>query len=460
MLERRYAETETLPVRDKPARTEDSPALTPGQTLIGKYRIEKCLGTGGTATVYLAQHLKMERDVAIKVPHARLREPHQVERFRREARLAFALDHPNIVRVLDCDTEGHIHFIVMEYIEGSDIHELIEMAGVVPEALAYQTARAALNGLAALHSRGIVHGDIKPANLLIRRADGQIKVADFGLARVVGPEQGLQRRMHIAGTPGYMAPEVMKGGVAGKQADIFSLGATLYHMTCGRPPWRTRSTTEPCNSIANSFLDADSGDAQLSGGIRVFLSRCLAERPTERYADATDALSELDRLQPSVGTSAPGGDRVVRNRCVVVCSDDGLSRILFAMLGSTHLLMPASRHASVNSPQLNASLPAIDAILIDISAGKPLEIEEFLGRTRERYPRIVFFLIVQGGLGGAAFQGLRTAWQKRLAHYFTLNIDTPMSQLPRKLSNISKAILFDQKLESAQLERVFTGADE
>lgn len=444
MRKKGHTETETLPERQGPRREEDGPVLTPGQTLIGKYRIEKHLGTGGNAAVYLAHHLKMGRDVAIKVPHAKLHEPAEVERFHREARLAFTLDHPNIVRVLDCDTEGDIHFIVMEYIEGSDIHELIEMAGFVPEALAYEIARAALKGLTALHSRGIVHGDIKPANLLIRRADGQIKVADFGLARV-GQSQGLRGRTHIAGTPGYMAPEVMHGGVAGKRADIFSLGATLYHMTCGRPPRQTRSTTDPCNPIADSSLDVDASDVELSDGIQLFLSRCLAERPAERYADARDALSELDRLQPSDGTSPPGGGRVVRNRFVVVCPDDDLGKIIFAMLGSTRLLMPVSRHASVTSPQLNASLPALDAIFLDISAGLPLEIQAFLKHVRTDYPRIVFFLIRRDGVFEAALGRLSDAWRRRLTHYFMFGASTPVDQLPKQLAFAAKAIVLDQR---------------
>jgi serine/threonine protein kinase len=210
--------------------------------VLGKYRLLDRLGSGGMATVFLAEHVRLKRPVALKVlPSERADDPACRGRFLREAQAAAALDHPNIIRAYDLETEGSLYFLVMEYVEGVNLQELVNQRGRLEPVRAAHYIRQAARGLEHAHQAGLVHRDIKPANLLVSRG-GVVKVLDMGLARFFRDEDDLLTRQHegkaILGTADYLAPEQGRDSHdVDIRADIYSLGATFYFLLIGRPPF-------------------------------------------------------------------------------------------------------------------------------------------------------------------------------------------------------------------------------
>src|SRR5262245_41054136 len=207
-----------------------------------RYRVLNLLGRGGMGAVYAAEHRLMERCVALKTIGRDLSSrPELVERFRREVRAAAQLAHPNIVTAYDAEQAGHTHFLVMEYVEGTDLARLVARRGALPVEEACEYVRQAAFGLQHAHEKGMIHRDIKPHNLMVTAA-GQVKILDFGLARFVreaGSEAGGVTALGvIMGTPDYMAPEQASDAhQADIRADLYSLGCTLYFLLAGRVPF-------------------------------------------------------------------------------------------------------------------------------------------------------------------------------------------------------------------------------
>ncbi|MFM7163257.1 MAG: serine/threonine-protein kinase, partial [Planctomycetaceae bacterium] len=203
---------------------------------LGKYKLLSHLGRGGAGAVYLAEHSLMERRVAIKVlPRDNAGQATLLARFRREAQALAALDHPNIVRANDIDQDGQVHFLVMEYVAGKSLQELVEAEGPVSPVAAAEYIRQAAEGLHHAHKAGMVHRDIKPANLLLSDR-GVVKLLDLGLARICnqGTSSTVTRQGQQLGTVDYMSPEQIRdpAGVDAR-GDLYSLGCTLYFLLVG-----------------------------------------------------------------------------------------------------------------------------------------------------------------------------------------------------------------------------------
>lgn len=210
--------------------------------LLGKYKILRLLGSGGMSSVYLAEHTLMHRRVAIKVlPRHRVEDTSYLQRFHREAQAAAALDHQNIVRAYDVDNDGAIHYFVMEYVEGRDLQEIVKDEGPLDYARAVEYIRQSAIGLAHAHNSGLIHRDVKPANLLVDRRN-VVKVLDLGLARFDEEEDLASLTVaydeNVLGTADYLSPEqaLDSHGVDGR-ADIYSLGCSLYFLLTGHPPF-------------------------------------------------------------------------------------------------------------------------------------------------------------------------------------------------------------------------------
>jgi eukaryotic-like serine/threonine-protein kinase len=266
--------------------------------VLGKYKLLDRIGMGGMGQVYLAEHNAMRRRVAVKVlPPERSESPFARERFLREARAAAALDHPHLCRVFDVENDGDVHFLVMEYLPGVSLHDLISRRGPLsPERTAnylYQTAA----GLSAIHARSLVHRDIKPANLLLDR-NGTVKVLDLGLVRSELDDDALTRGegAKIVGTADFLAPEqAVNSSTVDSRADLYALGATAYYLLTGEPPFKAEKVSQKL--IAHQIAEPKPVHLARPGvpaDLSAVVHKLLAKKPDDRYACAAEVMAALE----------------------------------------------------------------------------------------------------------------------------------------------------------------------
>jgi eukaryotic-like serine/threonine-protein kinase len=270
------------------------------QTSTKRYRRVRLLGHGGMATVELAHDTELDRPVAIKRLAENLAANEEYkQRFLREARLAGRLSHPNIVAVYDAGAENGVPFIVMEYVEGETVGDLLRRRGRLEPAEAVALALQACSGLEAAHQAGLVHRDIKPQNLLIT-PDGTLKIADFGIARSLDGTQ-LTHAGTVLGTAGYLAPEQAAGEQATAVADVYAVGAVVYELLTGRPPYEADSLAELFvkqteGSITPLCELAPAAPSRLEDAVM----RALARAPEYRCESAAVFAAELGPAPTSV----------------------------------------------------------------------------------------------------------------------------------------------------------------
>ncbi|HEU5181033.1 MAG TPA: serine/threonine-protein kinase [Candidatus Polarisedimenticolia bacterium] len=294
----------------------DEIALRIAESIADRYRIERKLGAGGMANVYLARDLRYDRDTAIKVMRPELAETLGVQRFLREIRLLAHLQHPNILSLVDSGEAGGLVYYVMPYLAGGSLRDRLNHERELPIADAIQILREAAGALAHAHSNGIVHRDIKPENILFNA--GHVQVSDFGIARMISgdnPDHELATTLTAVGltmgTPQYMAPEQAAGDPnTDHRADLYALGVLAYESLSGAPPFvagsaaqlsMLRLTQEP----APLSRQRSSVPAALEEAVR----RCLQVRPADRWQSAEELLAALDRAVRPDGTSISGSRR-------------------------------------------------------------------------------------------------------------------------------------------------------
>ncbi|MGL4555605.1 MAG: serine/threonine-protein kinase [Gemmataceae bacterium] len=281
---------------------------------LGGYRIVERIGTGGTGTVYLAEHQAMKRWVAIKVlPTPLAADPTVRERFRREAQATALLDHPNVIHVYDFRDEGGLHAIIMEYAKGPNLQQLVTRRGAQPVAASCEYARQAALGLHHAHQAGLVHRDVKPANLLLDQT-GVLKVLDLGLARYQADgESSLTQEFNskmVMGTADFLPPEqALSLHDVDHRADLYALGATLYTLLAGRPPFHDGSIGQKLlwhQTRTPERLDRVRPD--VPGPLADLVQRMLAKKPSARPASCAEVATALERwvgpgdIRPSAAT--------------------------------------------------------------------------------------------------------------------------------------------------------------
>ncbi len=275
----------------------------PGTMLGARYRIVGLLGRGGMGQVYRADDLKLGRAVALKfLPPEVERDAELLGRFLDEVRMAVRVSHPNVCRVHDIEEADGLHFISMEYVDGEDLAALLRRIGRLPQDKAIQVARQLCGGLAAAHDQGILHRDLKPANVMLD-GRGQVKITDFGLARLAGELHGAEVR---AGTPAYMAPEQIDGGQVTVRTDVYSLGMVLYEVFTGGHAFNGVAPAERGRGRATPPVSPSSHFPGIDPAVERVVLRCLAIDSRDRPASTLAVASALPGGDPLAAALAAG----------------------------------------------------------------------------------------------------------------------------------------------------------
>src|SRR6266540_2197169 len=274
------------------------------QVLLGRYEVGRMLGAGGMAEVYEGHDRLLARRVAIKVLLAQYaHDPAFLARFRREAQAAASLSHPNIVAVFDTGSQDDTWFIVMEYVAGRTLRDVIRTEGALYWARAAEIAADVAGALSAAHARGVVHRDVKPGNVMLT-TDGKVKVMDYGIARA-SAVPSITQTAAMVGTVQYIAPEQAQGLEADARSDVYALGCCLYEMLTGQVPFTGPTPV----AIAYRHVQEDPTPPRvLKSDVPVSLERvCLkamAKRPEDRYQTALEMRQDLERARAGAPVAA------------------------------------------------------------------------------------------------------------------------------------------------------------
>ena len=360
----------------------------PVPALLGPFLLVEVLGSGGMGAVYRAVDQALGRQVAIKVMKASMGVDQQlVDSFLREARAAAALNHPNIVQIYSCGQERGQPYIVMELVGGGRLDQLISGNKPVPEARILEIALNVAEGLKAANEVGLVHGDIKPANILFDDK-GTAKVVDFGLAQFVNRQA--EQSGGIWGTPYYISPERARGGKADHRSDIYSLGATLFHALTGQPPFDGKTAQDVVLArLKAPPPDARSFNPALHGPTASLIARMLSPEPATRYPNTASLMADLrEALQVAKSTPSPTAEKkadkkggrkglIIGAAIAAVAVVGGLLAVLLPGHKDKKAQPPATNKAAVVASVTSA--PPAAASNAAVSAYAPRnETEEFL----------------------------------------------------------------------------------
>jgi eukaryotic-like serine/threonine-protein kinase len=436
---------------------------------VGRYKVLERLGSGGAGTVYLCEHVKVRRKVAVKVlPTVRASNPAAVGRFHREARAAGVLNHPNLVKCHDIDQDGELHYLVMEYVDGASLHEVVARTGPMDPVRAAQYIRQAALGLQHAHEAGLVHRDIKPANLMVDRS-GTVRLLDLGLARFYHDDNDLLTLKYdennVLGTADYVAPEqALNSHGVDIRADIYSLGCTFYFILAGRPPfpggkaaqkliWHQVKPPTPVRNLRPEVPEK----------IAAVVAKMLSKDPRERYQTPAELAVALEPW--SAEPVPPPRDEEMPQLCPAAArsvsapeietgatTPSALGRATASARASGHnsnaegvvpLLAPQGPRpasmADVATPSAMASPTAPDSGKHSVRRPMPQPTPEQRARARKRAVRIASLLAVSVAIGMCLRLGIGrmrgTAETSSFAVYVVSH-----SGAPGTLSSIQEAL--------------------
>lgn len=268
------------------------------------YEVQGEVGRGGMAVVYRAVHTELDRTVAIKELQSSFRSDEEmVERFKREAKAVASLVHPNIVQIYDFWWNKNGCYLVMEYIDGVDLKEILRKCGRFPVPVVVAIGSLLCDALAYAHGQGIIHRDVKLSNILISKK-GAVKLADFGIAQILHAQDLTPSGVRV-GTPAYMSPEQIQGRVLEPTSDLFSLGVVFYEMLTGRKPFPEGSDTQMIYQVLHARPRPLRGlNPRVPFRLQRAILRCLKKKPGRRFADMGELKKSLSRWGPSGASEA------------------------------------------------------------------------------------------------------------------------------------------------------------
>lgn len=386
--------------------TTEPDTVIPEGTMLAHYRIEHVLGAGGMGTVYRAHDTALDRPVAVKVLRDKYADdPEVVDRFVREARAAARVVHPNLAHIYFVGEIGGHRFFTMEFVPGTSLEAYVKEDGPLPLGEAVDLLVQAAQGLGATHGVGVVHRDVKPANL-IRRPDGVLKVADFGLSKSIGGDVNSTGVGSIVGTPTFMSPEQCRGDDVDARTDVYALGLVAFYLLSGRPAFEGAAVGKVLDAQMNHPLPSLHEERpELSSAVDAVLARLCAKNPDERPDSMDEVIDELERLRPRDVVPAPvltralafaidsasiGVVTLASFGLLYVLEDVGLSKPLLTLLWTTlfaglvalaHLVFELARATTVGKWLLHLEVTTLDGT----PAGKLALLLRFL----LRYPCVL-----------------------------------------------------------------------
>jgi beta-lactam-binding protein with PASTA domain/tRNA A-37 threonylcarbamoyl transferase component Bud32 len=284
--------------------------MTIPRLLSDRYELGETLGYGGMSEVHLGRDMRLDRDVAVKVLRADLaRDPQFQHRFRREAQNAAALNHPAIVAVYDTGETvsdyGPLPYIVMEYVEGRTLRDIVKTEGPMDEQRAMETMADICAALDFSHRNGIIHRDVKPANVMINNA-GAVKVMDFGIARALADGQGVTQTAAVVGTAQYLSPEQARGELVDARSDVYAAGCVLYELITGEPPFTGDSPVAVAyQHVREDPIPPSRQNADVSAALDAVVLKAMSKNPANRYQSAAEMRTDLVRVLSGQRQLAP-----------------------------------------------------------------------------------------------------------------------------------------------------------
>ncbi|HVR73270.1 MAG TPA: serine/threonine-protein kinase [Planctomycetota bacterium] len=352
----------------------DALGLTLKHPRIGDFEIVRRVGIGGTGTVFEACHVRLKQRIALKILFPRLaKDPQSTERFLREARTLARLNHPHLVHAIDAGQDGEVYYLAMEYIEGENLLQILFRDGPFPPLRTLEVVRDVTEALGALEEKGLVHRDVKPANILIG-PDGTVKLADFGLlARV--EESGGPGAGPLCGTPHYISPEQLRHRTdLDFRSDLYALGATWFHILAGRPPFVGKSTRDILHGhLYQPPQPPSSVRKNLPAAIDRMVLRWLAKNREERPASSKEALEDLARAESALRarerfsiSAIAARARKARPSRRTVMALAGLVLLLFATL-----TFSLGRPRRGEAPVVVVAAPPPRSVAVPVSPAEP-----------------------------------------------------------------------------------------
>src|SRR5690348_13435080 len=284
--------------------------MTTPQHLSDRYELGEILGFGGMSEVHLARDLRLHRDVAVKVLRADLaRDPSFYLRFRRDAQNAAALNHPAIVAVYDTGeaetATGPLPYIVMEYVDGVTLRDIVHTEGPMPSKRAIEVIADACQALNFSHQHGIIHRDVKPANIMISKT-GAVKVMDFGIARALADASSVTQTAAVIGTAQYLSPEQARGEKVDARSDVYALGCVLYEVLTGEPPFVGDTPVAVAyQHVREDPVPPSARRSSIPPELDAVVLKALAKNPDNRYQSAAEMRADLVRVHSGQPPEAP-----------------------------------------------------------------------------------------------------------------------------------------------------------